>query len=41
MQRTRILVLVAESGANILKASGAIRERLKFIAVKIDEPQDA
>jgi hypothetical protein len=34
-------VLVAESGANILKAFGAIRERLKFIAVKVDEPQDA
>ena len=36
-----IFVLVAESGGNILRAFGAIRERLKFIAVKIDEPQDA
>ena len=34
-------VLVAESGANILKAFGEIRERLKFIEVKIDELQDA
>ena len=35
-----VFVLVAESGANILKAFGAIRERLKFIAFKLDEPQD-
>ena len=33
-----IFVLMAESGANILKAFGKIRERLKFIAVKLDEP---
>ena len=32
-----IFVLVSESGGNILKAFVAIRERLKFIAVKLDE----
>jgi hypothetical protein len=34
-----VFVLVAESGANMLTAFVAIRDRLKFIAAKIDEPQ--
>jgi hypothetical protein len=35
-----IFVLVAESGANIFNAFVAIRDKLKFIAAKIDELQN-